>query len=39
MVAGTAQGIPGDPINVGLIGDKLDVLAPCRRRAGIRPIR
>jgi hypothetical protein len=26
MVTRTSQGIPGDPINVGLIGDKLDVL-------------
>jgi LssY C-terminus len=26
MVTRTAQGIPGDPINIGLIGDKLDVL-------------
>jgi LssY C-terminus len=26
MVTRTAQGIPGDPINVGLIGDKLDVV-------------
>ena len=26
MVTLTAQGIPGDPINVGLIGDDLDVL-------------
>jgi hypothetical protein len=26
MVTQTAQGIPGDPINVGLIGDNLDVL-------------
>ena len=26
MVTRTAQGIPGDPINVGLIGDKRDVL-------------
>ena len=26
MVTLTAQGIPGDPINVGLIGDNLDVL-------------
>jgi hypothetical protein len=26
MVTRTAQGIPGDPINVGLIGDKFDVL-------------
>jgi hypothetical protein len=26
MVTRTAQGIPGDPINVGLIGDRLDVL-------------
>ena len=26
MVTRTAQDIPGDPINVGLIGDKLDVL-------------
>src|SRR5215831_18237956 len=26
MVTRTAQGIPGDAINVGLIGDKLDVL-------------
>jgi LssY-like putative type I secretion system component LssY len=26
MVTRTAQGIPGDPINVGLIGNRLDVL-------------
>ena len=26
MVTRTAQGIPGDPINVGLVGDKADVL-------------
>ncbi len=26
MVTRTAQGIPGDPINVGLIGDRLDLL-------------
>lgn len=26
MVTRTAQGIPGDPINVGLVGDKKDVL-------------
>jgi hypothetical protein len=26
MVTRTSQGIPGDPINVGLIGDNLDVL-------------
>src|ERR1700722_20153390 len=26
MLTYTAQGIPGDPINVGLIGDKRDVL-------------
>jgi hypothetical protein len=26
MVTRTAQGIPGDPMNVGLIGDKLDVV-------------
>jgi LssY C-terminus len=26
MVTRTAQDIPGDPINIGLIGDKLDVL-------------
>jgi hypothetical protein len=26
MVTRTAQGIPGDPINVGLVGDKRDVL-------------
>nr|WP_051677424.1 LssY C-terminal domain-containing protein [Bradyrhizobium sp. URHD0069] len=26
MVTRTAQGIPGDPINVGLVGDKFDVL-------------
>jgi len=26
MVTRTAQGIPGDPINVGLIGDKREVL-------------
>jgi hypothetical protein len=30
MVTLTAQGIPGDPINVGLIGDKLDVLCAMR---------
>lgn len=30
MVTRTAQGIPGDPINVGLIGDKLDVLCAMR---------
>ena len=26
MVTRTAQGIPGDPINVGLIGDRREVL-------------
>jgi LssY C-terminus len=26
MVTRTAQGIPGDPINVGLIGDQRDVV-------------
>jgi hypothetical protein len=26
MVTRTAQGIPGDPINVGLVGDKVDVV-------------
>jgi hypothetical protein len=26
MVTSTAQGIPGDPINVGLVGDRADVL-------------
>jgi hypothetical protein len=26
MVTRTVQGIPGDPINVGLVGDKVDVL-------------
>ena len=30
MVTRTAQGIPGDPINIGLIGDKLDVLCAMR---------
>jgi hypothetical protein len=30
MVTRTAQGIPGDPINVGLIGDKRDVLCAMR---------
>jgi hypothetical protein len=30
MVTRTAQGIPGDPINVGLIGDKADVLCAMR---------
>jgi hypothetical protein len=30
MVTRTAQDIPGDPINVGLIGDKLDVLCSMR---------
>ena len=32
MVTRTAQDIPGDPINVGLIGDKRDVL--CAMQAG-----
>src|SRR6058998_1238994 len=26
MVTRTAQGIPGDPMNVGLVGDKADVV-------------
>jgi hypothetical protein len=30
MVARTAQGIPGDPINVGLVGDDKDVLCAMR---------
>jgi hypothetical protein len=33
MVTRTAQGIPGDPINVGLIGDKLDVLCAMHEAA------
>ena len=32
MVTRTAQGIPGDPINVGLIGDDKDVLCAMQRR-------
>jgi hypothetical protein len=32
MVTRTAQGIPGDPINVGLVGDSKDVL--CAMQAG-----
>ena len=36
MVTRTAQGIPGDPINVGLIGDKLDVLC-AMQQAGWYP--
>jgi hypothetical protein len=30
MVTRTAQGIPGDPINVGLVGDEKDVLCAMR---------
>src|SRR5215212_8517281 len=30
MVTRTAQGIPGDPINVGLVGDNTDVLCAMR---------
>jgi len=33
MVTRTGQGIPGDPINVGLVGDKADVL--CAMHAAI----
>src|SRR3979411_183413 len=33
MVTRTAQGIPGDPINVGLIGEKLDALCAMREAA------
>ena len=39
MVTRTAQGIPGDPMNVGLIGDQRKWSARCIRPAGIRPIR
>ena len=38
MVTQTAQGIPGDPINVGLIGDNLDVLC-AMQAAGCRETR
>jgi len=38
MLTRTAQGIPGDPINVGLVGDNRTCSAPCRRPAGIPPI-
>ena len=38
MVTRTAQGIPGDPINVGLVGDEKDVLCAMRPPAGIPPI-
>jgi hypothetical protein len=33
MVTRTAQGIPGDPINVGLVGDKADVLCALQAAA------
>jgi hypothetical protein len=36
MVTRTAQGIPGDPINVGLVGDKFDVLC-AMKEAGWYP--
>ena len=39
MVTRTGQGIPGDPINVGLIGDTRTCSAPCTPPAGIPPIR
>src|ERR1700757_1702998 len=47
MVTRTAQGIPGDPINIGLIGDEREVLCAMNarcwargpRRAGPPPIR
>ena len=40
MVTRTGQGIPGDPMNVGLVGDtKRRASARCMPPAGIRPIR
>ena len=39
MVTRTGQGIPGDPMNVGLIGDSATWSARCTRPAGIPPIR
>ena len=39
MVTRTGQGIPGDPMNVGLIGDISDVVCAMHQPAGIRPIR
>ena len=38
MVTRTGQDIPGDPINVGLVGDSPTWSARCTRPAGIRPI-
>ena len=38
MVTRTAQGIPGDAINVGLVGSKEDVLCAMHAAAGIPPI-
>ena len=39
MVTHTKAGIPGDPINVGLVGSKEDVLCAMKAAGGIRPIR
>ena len=38
MVTRTAQGIPGDPVNVGLVGDNRDVLC-AMHAAGCRETR
>ena len=38
MVKHTANGIPGDPINVGLVGSREDVLCARKLPPGIRPI-
>src|SRR5882762_6935642 len=39
MVTRTSAGIPGDALNVGLVGVKKTCFAPCTRRAGFLPIR
>ena len=38
MVTRTGDGIPGDPINVGLVGSKEDVLCAMHAAACIWPI-
>ena len=38
MVTRTAQDIPGDPINVGLIGENLDVLCAMQAAGWYPPI-
>jgi len=38
MVTHTASGIPADPINVGLVGSRDDVLCAMNAAGWIRPI-